>query len=69
MLNFFSNIFGSKNDRILRRMSSFVNAANKLEEELSENPDSYFTELKDELLQEYNKNNNVCQATRHSGFI
>ena len=58
MLNFFSNIFGSKNDRILRRMSSFVNAANKLEEELSEKPDSYFTELKDELLQEYNKNNN-----------
>ena len=58
MLNFFSNIFGSKNDRILRRMSSFVNAANKLEEELSEKPDSYFAELKEELLQKYNENNN-----------
>ena len=58
MLNLFSNIFGSKNDRILRRMSSFVNAANKLEEELSEKPDSYFVELKEELLQKYNENNN-----------
>ena len=58
MLNLFSNIFGSKNDRILRRMSSFVNAANKLEEELSEKPDSYFAELKEELLQKYNENNN-----------
>ena len=58
MLNLFSNIFGSKNDRILRRMSSFVNAANKLEEELSEKPDSYFEELKEELFQKYNENNN-----------
>ncbi len=58
MLNLFSNIFGSKNDRILRRMSSFVNAANKLEEELSEKPDSYFVELKEELFQKYNENNN-----------
>ena len=50
MLNLFSNIFGSKNDRILRRMKSFVNDANKLEEELSGQPDSYFKELKDCLL-------------------
>ena len=47
MLNLFSNIFGSKNDRILRRMKSFVNDANKLEEELSGKPDSYFKELKE----------------------
>jgi len=39
-------------------MSSFVNAANKLEEELSEKPDSYFVELKEELFQKYNENNN-----------
>ena len=57
MLNLFSNIFGSKNDRILRRMSSFVNVANKLEEELSKKSDSYFKELKEELLQKYNENN------------
>ena len=58
MLNLFSNIFGSKNERILRRMKSFVNDANKLEEELSEKPDSYFKELKEELIQKYNENNN-----------
>jgi len=58
MLNLFSNIFGSKNDRILRRMKSFVNDANKLEEELSGKPDSYFKELKEELVQKYNENKN-----------
>ena len=56
MLNFFSNIFGSKNDRILKRMTSYVSAANDLEKELSEKPDSYFTELKEELVQKYNEN-------------
>ena len=56
MLNFFSNIFGSKNDRILKRMMSHVNAANDMEKELSEKPDSYFTELKEELVQKYNEN-------------
>ena len=56
MLNFISNIFGSKNDRILKRMTSYVSAANDLEKELSEKPDSYFTELKEELVQKYNEN-------------
>ena len=56
MLNFISNIFGSKNDRILKRMTSYVRAANDLEKELSEKPDSYFTELKEELVQKYNEN-------------
>ncbi len=57
MLNFISNIFGSKNDRILKRMTSYVSAANDLEKDLSERPDSYFLELKDELVQKYNENN------------
>ena len=56
MLNIISNIFGSKNDRILKRMTSYVSAANDLEKELSEKPDSYFTELKEELVQKYNEN-------------
>ena len=38
-------------------MTSYVNAANDLEKELSEKPDSYFTELKEELVQKYNENN------------
>ena len=56
MLSFFSNIFGSKNDRILRRMSSLVNQANDLEKMLSEKPDSYFIELKDQLSKKYHEN-------------
>ena len=56
MLSFFSNIFGSKNDRILRRMNSLVNQANDLEKMLSEKPDSYFIELKDQLSKKYNEN-------------
>ena len=37
-------------------MTSYVSAANDLEKELSEKPDSYFTELKEELVQKYNEN-------------
>ena len=58
MLSFFSNIFGSKNDRILRRMNSLVNQANDLEKILSEKPDSYFIELKDQLSKKYIENDN-----------
>ncbi|OUW88159.1 MAG: preprotein translocase subunit SecA [Gammaproteobacteria bacterium TMED226] len=49
MLNLFSNIFGSSNDRIIKRMMVHVSAANDLEEELSKKPDLYFKNLKDEL--------------------
>jgi preprotein translocase subunit SecA len=37
-------------------MTSYVRAANDLEKELSEKPDSYFIELKEELVQKYNEN-------------
>ena len=50
MLSFLSNIFGSSNDRILKRMMVHVNKSNNLEEELSSKPDSYFKELKHELI-------------------
>ena len=56
MLSFFSNIFGSKNDRILRRMNSLVNQANDLEKMFSEKPDSYFIEMKDQLSKKYHEN-------------
>ena len=46
MLNLFSNIFGSSNDRILKKMMVHVNAANQLEEVLSNKPDDYFQDLK-----------------------
>ena len=66
MLNFFSNIFGSKNDRILKRMMSFVNTANNMEQELSEKPDSYFLELKDQLLEKYKENNDMYSILPHA---
>ena len=57
MLSFFSNIFGTNNDRILKRMSVLVNKANELEKELSNKPDTYFKELKNLLSQDYKDNN------------
>ena len=56
MISLISNIFGTKNDRILRRMTSLVNKSNDLEEMLSKKPDSYFVELKDELSKQYLEN-------------
>ena len=57
MFSFFSKIFGTSNDRILKRMMSYVNSINKLENELSEKPDTYFKELKNEINNIYNENN------------
>ena len=60
MLNFISNIFGSSNDRALKKMMLYVNEANNLEDELSKKPDSYFIDLKKDLSKEYiNNNNNI----------
>ena len=57
MLNFISNIFGSSNDRILKKMMVHVKAANELEEELSSKSDSFFIDLKDSLQKQYQDNN------------
>ena len=57
MLNPFTKIFGSSNDRVIKKMMRYVNDANNLEKDLSEKPDSYFLELKSELKEIYIKNN------------
>ena len=57
MLNPFTKIFGSSNDRVIKKMMRYVNDANSLEKDLSEKPDSYFLELKSELNEIYIKNN------------
>ena len=57
MLSFFSNILGTNNDRILKRMSVLVNKANELEKDLSNKPDTYFKELKNLLSQDYKDSN------------
>ena len=58
MLNLFSKIFSSSNDRLIKRMMLHVNAANNLEEDLSQKPDSYFKDLKQELNKKYIDSNN-----------
>jgi preprotein translocase subunit SecA len=39
MLNIFTKVFGSSNDRVIKAMMWHVNVANDLEEELSKKPD------------------------------
>ena len=56
MLNLFSNIFGSSNDRILKKMMLHVSASNNLEEDLSKKSDSYFKDLKNDLSRTYKDN-------------
>ena len=57
MLNVFSKIFGSSNDRVIKTMMQYVYAANKLEEDLSQKPDSYFKDLRPELNKIYEESN------------
>ena len=58
MLNLFSKIFNSSNDRLIKKMMLHVNAANDLEEAFSQQPDSYFKNFKQELNKKYIDNNN-----------
>ena len=62
MLDLFSNIFGSSNDRTLKKMMVHVSAANNLEQELSEKPDEYFVSLKSELKKQYLENDKNIYA-------
>ena len=62
MLNLFSNIFGSSNDRILKKMMLHVSASNNLEEDLSKKPDSYFKDLKNDLSKTYKDNDKNIYA-------
>jgi len=57
MLNPFAKIFGSSNDRVIKKMMRHVIDANNLEEDLSKKPDSYFLELKSELKEIYFQSN------------
>ena len=57
MLNLITKIFSSSNDRLIKKMMLHVNAANELEKDLSQKPDSYFKDLKQELNKKYIDNN------------
>ena len=60
MLNPFTKIFGSSNDRIIKKMMRHVNDANDLEKDLAEKSDDYFLNLKLELKELYESNNKIC---------
>ena len=53
MFNPLTKIFGSSNDRVIKKMMQYVKAANSIESSLSEKPDDYFKDLKFELEKIY----------------
>ena len=53
MFNPLTKIFGSSNDRVIKKMMQYVKAANNIESSLSEKPDNYFKDLKFELEKIY----------------
>jgi preprotein translocase subunit SecA len=53
MFNPLTKIFGSSNDRVIKKMMQYVKAANNIESSLSEKPDDYFKDLKFELEKIY----------------
>ena len=57
ILNPFSALFGSSNDRTIKKMMRHVNDANLLEDQLSKENDEYFKTLKDTLYKKYIENN------------
>ena len=61
IVNFFKNIFGSRNDRIIRKYSSDLVAINKLENELTNLSD---IELKNKssTLKELIKKNQISKS-------
>ena len=68
MLNPFAKIFGSSNDRVIKKMMRHVIDANNLEEDLSKKPDDYFLELKSELKEIYNQNNKDIYSILPTAF-
>ena len=57
ILNPFSALFGTSNDRTIKKMMRHVNDANSLEDQLSKENDEYFKELKVILNKKYFDNN------------
>ncbi|MDC3375693.1 preprotein translocase subunit SecA [Gammaproteobacteria bacterium] len=68
MLNPFAKIFGSSNDRVIKKMMRNVIDANNLEEDLSKKPDDYFLELKSKLKEIYIQNNKDIYSILPTAF-
>jgi preprotein translocase subunit SecA len=59
MLNIFSKVFGSSNDRTIKKMQYLVDGVNDLAEEMSEKNDEFFKTLKDDLFKKYQTEKNI----------
>ena len=68
MLNPFAKIFGSSNDRVIKKMMRHIIDANNLEEDFSKKPDDYFLELKSELKEIYIQNNKDIYSILPTAF-
>ena len=59
MLNIFSKIFGSSNDRTIKKMQHLVDSINGYADEMSDKEDVYFLNLKEDLNNKYQKNKDI----------
>ena len=59
MLNIFSKIFGSSNDRTIRKMQHLVDKINSFSDEMSEKDDKFFLTLKETLNDQFLENNDI----------
>ena len=59
MFGFIGKIFGTSNDRNLKRMQKFVDAINSLDEDYSSKEDSFYSELKSDLSEKFSQNNDL----------
>ena len=57
MFGFIGKIFGTSNDRNLKRMQKFVDAINSFDEDYGTKEDSFYRELKSDLSQKFSQNN------------
>ena len=58
MLNIFSKIFGSSNDRTIKKMQYLVDKINDLSDEMSERDDAFFLTLKETLYNQFKESKN-----------
>ena len=59
MFGFIGKIFGTSNDRNLKRMQKFVDAINSLDENYSSKEDSFYSALKLDLSKKFSQNNDL----------
>ena len=57
MFGFIGKIFGTSNDRNLKRMQKFVDAINNLDEDYSSKEDRFYSALKSDLSKKFSQNN------------